>query len=350
MTIHSRKARWLAAALVVAGVLVLHRGNVQTAAQADKYQSAMLTGETALKQSKYENAVDAFKQAVRIRPTVEAYLSLSKAYLGVGAFKNAIQTCDEGLKTLAGDKAREAMLHNQRGLAIVSGYTKPGDPKLKDAEVDFRAVLEISDSDPLVFYNLGVTLLKMNRDEEGVHTLQTFIARGRSAEVETARRMVDDPRRARENFAPDFSVATLDGEYVELKDLKGKVVLLDFWGSWCPPCREATPSLVKYSKKHPAEAFVMIGVAVNEADDGKWREYIEKNKMAWPQYLDKTRKVAALFKVTAFPTYIIIDREGIIRNRSLGWTTDTMTSIDSEVRRELKAKITPAVLTYPKVP
>jgi len=125
----------------------------------------------------------------------------------------------------------ESMVRNQRGLAIVASVSKPGDRKLEEAVAEFRKVLALTDQDPVVSYNLGTTLLKLNQDAEGVHELQVFVARaGRTPEADAARRMIDDPRRARENFAPDFSVTTSDGEYVTLADLKGKVVLLDFWG------------------------------------------------------------------------------------------------------------------------
>src|SRR5262249_50645299 len=166
-----------------------------------------------------------------------------------------------------------------------------------------------------------------------------YVARaGRTPQADIARKMIDEPRRARENFAPDFSFTTLNGEFVTLEDLRGKVVLMDFWGTWCPPCRESTPSLVKYSKKHSSETFVIVSVAVNEPSEPGWRDYIEKNKMAWPQYLDSTHKISNLFKVTAFPTYITLDADGVIRDRRTGWTSDTMSFIDDQVKRAEKAR------------
>ncbi|HET9219882.1 MAG TPA: redoxin domain-containing protein, partial [Terriglobia bacterium] len=252
------------------------------------------------------------------------------------------------------NSAVEGMVRNQKGLAIVSSVTKPGDSNLEKAIAEFRRVLEISDQDPIVSYNLGVTLLKFNKDTEGIHELQNFVARsGNTMEATTARKLIADPRRARENFAPDFTLTTLDGEYVTLEDLKGKVVLLDFWGTWCPPCRESTPSLVRYSKKHSSEIFVMLGVAVNEPSDAGWREYVEKNKMAWPQYIDSSRKISNLFKITAFPTYITIDADGIIRDRRTGWNSETMTNIDDQVKKAVKAREkagTPALKAPPERP
>jgi len=118
-------------------------------------------------------------------------------------------------------------------------------------------------------------------------------------------------------------------------------VMLDFWGTWCGPCREATPSLVRYSNKHSSEVFTIIGIAVNETSEQGWREYIDKNKMNWPQYLDTTRKLAALFNVTSYPTYITIDAEGIVRDRRSGWGMDQMNNLDEQVKRAAKLKPAP---------
>lgn len=256
--------------------LVLLLQQTQTGvAQAEKFQENLQKGDAALNQRNYEAAVSAYKNAARDAraltgaslsiATAQANLGLSRAYLGLGAFKNATQSCDEALKYVGTNTVLESMVRNQKGLALVASATKPGDPNLEKAITEFRRVLEISDQDPIVSYNLGVTLLKMNRDAEGTHELQAFLARvGRTPEADTARRLINEPRRAREDFAPDFSVTTLDGEFVTLEDLRNKVVLRDFWGTWCPPCRESTPSLVKYSKRHPAESFTIVGIAVNE--------------------------------------------------------------------------------------
>ena len=263
--IQRKRTRSVLSIASIAAVLLLQQA-APSLAQADRFQENMQKAETALNQRNYEAAVNFYKDSVRdaraltgpasATANAQANLGLSRAYLGLGAFKNAIQSCDEALKHTGGNSALESMVRNQKGLSIVASASKPGDPNLEKAIAEFRRVLEITDQDPIVSYNLGVTLLKLNKDAEGIHELQAFVARvGRTPESDIARRMIDEPRRARENFAPDFSVTTLDGEYVTLADLRGKVVLLDFWGTWCPPCRDSTPSLVRYSRRHASEVF-----------------------------------------------------------------------------------------------
>jgi len=336
--------------LSIATLLLCHDA-ASAVAQADRFREDLQKAEAALNQHNYEAAVAAYKDSIRGANSLtgeaqaaayaQANLGLSRAYLGLGAFKNAIQSCDEALKFTGGNTTLESLVRNQRGLAIVASVSKLPDPNLENAVTEFRKVLSLTDQDPTVSYNLGVALLKLNRDAEGIHELQMYLARaGRTPEADLARKMIDDPRRARETFAPDFSLTTVNGEFVTLEDLRGKVVLLDFWGTWCPPCRESTPSLVKYSKKHSSEVFTIVGIAVNEPSEQGWRNYIEKNQMVWPQYLDSTRKIASLFKVNAYPTYITIDADGVIRDRRTGWTADTMSFIDDQVKRAVKARLT----------
>lgn len=331
------KAIALVFALVVAAV---HPGRGPVFAQADPAAAAMATGEAAYRQHKFEEAVAAFKKASELRgkTSPESHLALSRAYLAMGAFKNAIQSCDDALKFTSDNKILEATVHNQKGNALTAAAEKPGDPKLKLAEAEYRNVLALTDTMPIATFNLGVTLLKLNRDDEGIRELQAYIALGGSApQLANARLLIAEPRRARENFAPDFSVVTLEGEFVSLADLKGKTVLLDFWGTWCAPCRAATADLVGFYKDYgKRENFVMLGVAVDEATDQGWKDYIATNKMSWMEYNDKTHKLAAAFDIHVFPTYIVIDREGIITGVKQGWGSETMPWIRNEVNKALK--------------
>lgn len=330
------------------GVLVLivavaagDSGRRLYAAQSDPAAAAMATGEAAYRQHKYEEALVAFKKASELRgkTSVESHLALSRTYLAMGAFKNAIQSCDDALKYTSDDKTLEATVHNQKGNALTAAAEKPGDPRLKLAEAEYRSVLALTDTISIATFNLGVTLLKLNRDDEGIHELQAYIALGGNLpQAANARLLIAEPRRARENFAPEFSVVTLEGEFVSLADLKGKTVLLDFWGTWCAPCRAATADLVDFYKNYgKKENFVMIGVAVDEATDQGWKDYIATNKMTWMEYNDKTHKVAAAFDIHVFPSYIVIDREGIITGTKAGWGSDTMPWIRNEVNKALKS-------------
>jgi peroxiredoxin len=194
-------------------------------------------------------------------------------------------------------------------------------------------------------YNLGFVLLQLNRDQEGIAELQDYIkAQPKGPQVVTAKKLIENPRRARENYAPDFSFTSLEGEYISLDDLRGKVVLLDFWGTWCPPCVESIPELRSLHKKYSKEpSFLLLGIS-SDGDEEVWREFTAKNKMIWPQYRDKDRKIQRAFGVRAFPTYVVIDHEGIVRHQSVGMSWNRAASLDDAIRKQVKivAKTTEA--------
>ena len=136
--------------------------------------------------------------------------------------------------------------------------------------------------------------------------------------------------------APDFTAQTLDGQTLRLADLRGKVVVLDFWGTWCPPCVKAVPDLRDLQKKHGKDAFALIGIS-SDTDEQILRDFVAKNQMEWTQYWDRDRKVQQIYGIRAWPTYIVIDREGVIRLRTTGNNPTEYSRLVSEVKRQLRA-------------
>ena len=306
------------------------------------YMEAMRKGDELLMRREYMQALQAFRRAdalyaaVHERTSPDANLSMARALRALKLHKDVVQSCGNGLKYPIADKRLEASLRSLRGEALLALATTADDPTLKDAEADLRASVALSDAMPMARYHLGLALLKQRRDAEGIQELKAYLERaGHSTDAEEARRLIDNPRRAREAFAPDFSVTTLEGKTLALGDFKGKTVVLDFWGTWCAPCVKAAPDLVRMNKKLAGQPFVMIGIS-SDKDEVKWREFINKNKMEWPQYLDDGR-LQALFDVNTFPTYIVLDGEGIVRFRHAGGGSDGERKLENEITKSLNA-------------
>lgn len=329
------------ATLIVATCLASGAAPLPPQALDARVTEALDKGEAALKARKWEEALDAFKQAHNAanKSSPVPLFGMARAYHGLGAYKNEAQSCLDALKVVGSNQALEATLRNQRGMALFSLAEKNTDKVLKDAEAEFRAALQLPTAAAITKYNLGVTLLRQGRDPEGLPMLTAYVESGvKAPEIETAKRMIENPRRAREPYAPDYSLTTREGEFLSSKELVGKTVLLDFWGTWCGPCRAATPELIKLYRKLAGDGFVMIGVS-SDAPSAKqtWMDYIDQHKMAWPQNLDTGRAVHRAFDVRVFPTYIVIDAEGIIRIRLEGYGGSTVQQIEHEVKKSLKA-------------
>jgi peroxiredoxin len=114
--------------------------------------------------------------------------------------------------------------------------------------------------------------------------------------------------------APDFELKDLNGKVVKLSSFKGKYVLLDFWASWCGPCRKENPNVVKAYDLYKGKGFTVLGVSL-DADEAKWRKAVQEDGMPWVQTLDDktaTGNVGKLYEIKAIPANFLIDANGKI--------------------------------------
>jgi peroxiredoxin/Tfp pilus assembly protein PilF len=313
---------------------------VASARQDDSaFDIEMDKGREFLRRRQYEEALKSFKRASEMRgkKSPECFLAMANAYQGLEAYKNVAENCDKVIELAPNDSILRVQAYNLKGLALHAQAETRDHKKLKEAEAEFRQGLALNVGLRILHYNLGIALLQQGRDQEGVAELKKYVELQSEGEYAgEARKLIENPRRAREAYAPEFSITTSDGEYLSLEDLRGKVVLLDFWGTWCPPCVASVPSLRSLRKRFAKEpAFVMIGIS-SDSEREKWREFIAKNQMAWPQYLDRDRRVQKAFAVRAFPTYILIDHEGIIRFRSIGAGREKDADLEEVIRKQVK--------------
>ena len=121
--------------------------------------------------------------------------------------------------------------------------------------------------------------------------------------------------------AADFAQPDVDGKMVKLSDYRGKYVLVDFWASWCAPCRRENPNLVKAYEKYKEKGFEILGVSMDKAaDKAKWLKAIEDDKLTWKQVADLKgweNEAGALYEVKAIPMNFLIDPTGKIIGKYL---------------------------------
>jgi peroxiredoxin len=120
--------------------------------------------------------------------------------------------------------------------------------------------------------------------------------------------------------APDFTLTTLTGETFTLSELRGKPVVLNFWATWCPPCRAELPELEAAAERHDGE-IVIAGVNQAEATD-QVREFAEAMDLGFVIPLDVDAQVSREYGARSLPTTFFIDREGIIRQIQIGPVTE----------------------------
>jgi len=133
--------------------------------------------------------------------------------------------------------------------------------------------------------------------------------------------------------APTFSGKTAEGQIINLADYKGKVVLLDFWASWCAPCREEFPFLVKLHEKAKRGNFSVIAVNV-DTEIEKMKEFLSKleTQPSFPVISDAQGRIPAMFDLKGMPTTILIDKKGVVRYRHTGFTEVEKEKLVEEVK------------------
>jgi len=120
--------------------------------------------------------------------------------------------------------------------------------------------------------------------------------------------------------APGWELADLDGKTVRSTDFKGRVVVLDFWATWCPPCRAEIPDFIALQKKYAARGLTVIGVSVDQAGLKTVKSFADKNGINYPVVLADNKIVDAFGGIDGLPTTFIIDRNGNIVKQHLGFT------------------------------
>lgn len=137
------------------------------------------------------------------------------------------------------------------------------------------------------------------------------------------------PDTALEN-APAFSLPSIDGAKVNLTDYQGKVVLLDFWATWCPPCRAAMPHLAKLQEQHRSDGLVVLGMSMDKNREDL-DSFLSSQNVNYPMLLVDEDTRLAFGGVASIPQTFLVDRKGRIRHKFLGY--------DHKIASQMEAKI-----------
>ncbi|MCI0487258.1 MAG: redoxin domain-containing protein [Blastocatellia bacterium] len=258
-------------------------------------------------------AIKEFQKAASLRngECPECFWQIGQIYFQMRKYKDAAGALRQAL---ALKPENEDRLNNALGTAL---YLQGGKAALEEAVAAFKRAIELSEGKVVMaYYNLGHALIKLDRQDEGVEALKTYIEldpKGRNAAE--VRAIIANPKMAGERFAPTFSFTSTAGEELSLENLRGKIVLLDFWATWCKPCLAEMPYVKSIWEKYRDDRFIMIGVSLDE-NPRALESYLKKEGITWPQYYDGkgwNNIVSRLYEVSGIPHTVLIDQDGVIR-------------------------------------
>lgn len=158
-----------------------------------------------------------------------------------------------------------------------------------------------------------------------------FFAAGLAAFLVSMAAIADIP----EGAAPDFTLKSASGENLRLSELRGEVVMINFWASWCAPCRQEMPLLDElYNQYHPL-GFTILGVNVEE-DSAKAKQMLQENPVNFPVVFDNKSAVSKLYDVVAMPSTVLVDRDGNVRYLHRGYKPGYEEAYQQQVRELIR--------------
>lgn len=137
------------------------------------------------------------------------------------------------------------------------------------------------------------------------------------------------------SMAPGFSLKSNSGKNLKLEEFRGQVVMINFWATWCGPCRQEMPHLNRLHERYHKAGFALLGVNIDDQPDVA-REMVQKLGIAFPVLFDTDKRVSRLYDVDAMPSSLLIDRDGRIRYLHLGYRSGYEIQYDNQIRELLK--------------
>jgi peroxiredoxin len=135
--------------------------------------------------------------------------------------------------------------------------------------------------------------------------------------------------------APDFTLHSMSGSNLRLKEQRGRVVMVNFWATWCAPCRQEMPQLNRLYEKYRSSGFMLLGVNVDD-DPSKAAEVAAKLGVTFPVLLDADKTVSKLYDLNTMPSTVIIDRDGKVRYVHRGYLAGYEDNYEKQIRELLK--------------
>jgi thiol-disulfide isomerase/thioredoxin len=290
-----------------------------------KFIDALKQAKLLQKQKQAGFAEDAYKKANKIAggTCVECIDGMYMMQMWQGEHKQAVATANT-LVALSATSMDKAYYNTQLGQALLAQAGSKAKPAQLEAAHDaFQQSIAAYPKNASAFFFDGKVLAQMGKMEEASAAFKQCLVYCKVGDPSRlrAQHFAENPELALHKMAPAFEVTALDGSKFNLDAMGGRVVLIDFWATWCGPCNEELPHMKKIAKEFAGQPLVIISVSW-DSDAEKWRQFVSKNEMTWTQYRDADHKLSDMFEINAIPHYFTIDADGVLTAEMLGSGSD----------------------------
>ena len=293
-----------------------------------KFTAAIAEAKQMEKERQTLFAMEAYKKANKIAAGKDAAClkDLLDLQMKTGGFKDAAVTA-AALEAIAANPADKSYAETKRGHALFFQSEDKKDKNkaylLNAADSAFKAAIADYPKNAPAHYLDGQVLAHLNQIDAAREEFKTCLTCVSPSDPSylRAQHFAEDPALSTHKMAPPFTVTALDGSKFNLDAMGGRVVLIDFWATWCGPCNEELPHMKKIAKEFADQPLVIISVSW-DSDETKWKNFINKNEMTWVQYRDADHVLSKNFGVEAIPHYFTIDSDGVLTAEMMGSGSD----------------------------
>jgi thiol-disulfide isomerase/thioredoxin len=310
-----------------------------------KFVSAIADAKKMTHDRHYADAIDAYKKANKAAEGKDAdcLKQLFSLQMKTDSFKDAAAT-SAALEAIASTPLEKSYAESSRGHAL---YYQAGDKNKTDlltsADAAFKAAIADYPKNATALYLDGLVLTRLGQIDAARAQFKACLSctSPQDPSYIRAQHFAENPALSLARMAPAFTVTALDGARFNLDEMNGRVVLIDFWATWCGPCNRELPHMKKIAKEFAGEPLVIISVSW-DSDEAKWKDFIAKNEMTWVQYRDADHRLSNTFGINAIPHYFTIDSDGVLTAEMLGEGSD----VEGKLRKLIaRAKATHPVST-----
>jgi len=325
--------------LLLCTVFCLRPANAQTAPdyKSDpKFQAAIAEGKKLKHEREINFAIDAYKKANKIAngKDLDTLNEIFALQLSTGNYKDAVTTASS-LEAASTTPIQKSRAEANRGYALFLQAGEKNKPDLLNAsDAALKAAIADDPQNATALYLDGEVLAHLGRMDAAREQFKSCVScvNPKDPSYLRAQHFAEDPSLSLHKMAPAFDVVALDGSKFNLDAMGGRVVLIDFWATWCGPCNAELPHMKKIAKEFAGQPLVIISVSW-DSDETKWKNFINKNEMTWVQYRDADHSLSKKFGVEAIPHYFTIDSDGVLTAEMLGEGSDVEGKLKKLVAR-----------------
>jgi thiol-disulfide isomerase/thioredoxin len=301
-----------------------------------KFRTAISDAKLLASNQEYDLAIASYEEANEIaggkdKGCLRAIIDLE---ITSGRYDEAIGTA-HALRVIAATPAEKSYAEATRGRVLFlqaepESGTKYDSKLLNSADTAFKSALVLDPKNSSALLMDGEVLVHLGQIEAARTQFKACLAciAPDDPSYGRTRRFAEHPDLALQQMAPAFTVTALDGSRFTLDQMNGRVVLIDFWATWCVPCLKELPHLKQIAKDFAGQPLIILSISWDE-DEQTWKDFIAKNRMTWPQYHDTDHHLGQLFQIEGLPSYFTIDSDGVLTSESLGGDAD----IDANLRK-----------------